>query len=166
MPCYSNCRYTSFGPYYPCPVTTSVCNCSENTVVNPALTENFIFLILSSPTPIESESTIPVVLSSFGGSGITLPETGVVGLVPGTYQATYNVTSIIGADGENSFALTLNGSVIAPSVSRTEGTSGENSSLTNSVIFSVTENSELRLINNGDETVTVNLANLTVRRIS
>ena len=166
MACISNCRYTNFGPYYPCDVTTCGCNCAGNTVVNPTISEDFIFLTLVTPTEIDSGDLIPLTLSLSGGSGITLTDPGVVSLAPGTYQATYNVSSEIGADGVNSFAFELNGSVIASSATEVQGSVGNNVSQTSSVVFTITENGELRLINNGSETVTVNIANLTIRRIS
>ena len=166
MACFSNCRYTRNGPYYPCQVTTSFCNCTGNSVINPVSTESFAFLSLVSPATVDCEEIVPVALSSSGGSGITSTESGVVNLTPGTYQATFNVTSEIGASGENNFALSVNDEVLSSSISQVQGTIGNVESVSNSVVITISESSTLNLINNGTDEVTISNANLFVRRIS
>jgi len=166
MPRISNCRYTKFGPYYPCNVTTSGCSCAGNNVVNPVINEEYVFMVLTETTTVASGDIIPVALTNFAGNAITSTEAGIVNMIPGTYQATFNVTSEIGAGGENSFALSLNDTVISVSSTSEEGSVGSVSSVSNSIIFSVTENSTLSLINNGSDTVNVQRANLTVRKIN
>lgn len=166
MACFSNCRYNNFGPYYPCNVTTCGCNCSANNVVNPQVVQSYAFLALTTTTNVASGALVPVALVASSGTGITSATAGEVTLTPGTYQAFYNVTSEIGENGTNSFALSLDGTIIGNSVSSVSGTAGQTGALSNSVIFTVASNGTLRLVNNGEDAVDVIVANLTVRRIN
>ena len=166
MACFNTNTNNCFGPYYPCPVFCCRCECSSNSVVNPPIEDSFAFLSLDTTTTVSSGGIVPLTLSSSGGSSITSTTVGEVVLAVGTYQATYNINSVIGASGTNSFGLTLNGTTIASSISNTTSTVGSAISNTNSVVFTVATPSVLRLINLGTDTVVVSNANLFIRKIN
>ena len=168
MACFNSRRYSCFGPYYPCPISCCSCRCCNNIVQNPVVvTTNLAFFALTTATAVDSGVLIPVTLITNVGTSITSPTAGTINLTPGTYEATYNVNSIIGASGTNSFGLQLGGTTIPASVSSVTGVVGDNSTVSDSVVFTVaTSGSALTLNNLGADTIDVNVANLTIRKIS
>jgi len=168
MACLNSRRNNCFGPSTPCPVVCCSCtDCCENNVQNPpVITSTIAFFSLTTPTAILSVGVVPVTLVLNSGNGVTSPSVGTASLTAGTYEVSYNVTSIIGEDGINSFGLVLGGSVIPSSVASVDGATGDLATISNSVVFSTTGTQSLTLNNLGDDTITVNVANLTIRKIS
>ncbi len=168
MACFISNRHSCVGPYYPCPISCCSCSrCCSNIVQNPpVVATNLAFFALTTTTSVASGAIVPVSLVSNFGTAITSSSVGTATLSAGTYEATYNVVSVLGGNGTNSFGLQLNGAIIPASVSTTEGTAGEVSTVSNSVVFTVSATGTLTLNNLGSETVDVNVANLTIRKIS
>ncbi len=168
MACFNSRRYSCFGPYYPCPISCCSFRCCNNVVQNPiVVTINLAFFALTATTAVDSGAIIPVTLITNIGTAITSPSAGTINLTPGTYEATYNVSSTIGASGTNSFGLQLGGTTIPASVTSVTGTAGAVATVSDSVVFTVaTSGTALTLNNLGVDTVDVNVANLTIRKIS
>ena len=166
MACFTTGGHNCFGPYYPCQVWTSVSRCDSNTVVNPVIVPNFAFFTLASSVTVTSGGVVPLALVSSSGTAITLTTVGEITLAVGTYAVNYNISSILGASGSNSFGLTLNGVTIPASVTSVTGSAGDSASLSNSVIITVTSPSALRIVNLGTDAVVVNMANLFVQKLS
>ena len=165
MACFNSVRSNCQGPYYPCPVCCCACNCSSNSVVNPVIESSFAFLNLPTTATVASGATVPVAIVFNNGTSIIATTTGEVNLAVGTYQLTYNVTSVVGASGTNSFGISINGATFSPSITTVSGTAGETVSVSNGVIISVVNPSVIRLVNLGTDDVSVTRANLTIRKI-
>lgn len=168
MACFISRRYNCYGPYYPCPISCCSCNCCcSNVVQNPiVVTINLAFLSLTTVTEVASGGVVPVTLVSNVGTAITSTTPGVVNLSAGSYEVSYNVNSLIGSSGTNSFGLQLNGTSVPASISIATGTVGATTTQTNTSVITATSPSTLSLVNLGADTVDVNLANLTIRKIS
>ena len=76
------------------------------------------------------------------------------------------MTSEISAGGTNTFGLVLGGTTIPASTTATTGNAGAQRADSNRVIFTVGTPTTLSLNNLGADDVTVNNANLTIRKIS
>ena len=135
-------------------------------MVNPPIVPSLAFFSLTTPTEVASTAVVPVPLVSVTGTAISSPTPGTATLTAGTYEVSYAVTSVIGASGTNSFGLELNGTVVPASVTTATGTAGDTSTLTDSVIITVPSSTNLTLNNLGADSVTVNVANMTIRKIS
>lgn len=168
MACLNSYRKNCYGPSTPCPVVCCSCtNCCENLVQNPPTsTTNIAFFTLSTPTIVVIDSIVPVTLVFNAGTAIASPSVGNVVLATGTYEVSYNVTSVLGEDGTNSFGILLGGVVVPASIGSASGEAGDIVSISNSVILSVDSSTALTLNNLGDDTVTINVANLTIRKIN
>lgn len=163
----TNSSYRCSHSCYPCSIffTNSNCNCQTGSVVNPVITPSLAFLALTTPTEVAIGAVVPVALISNSGTAITSTTPGTATLAAGTYEVFYNVTSEIGASGTNSFGLILGGTTIPASVSSVAGTAGAQATVSNNVIFTVGSPTTLSLTNLGADAVTVNNANLTIRKI-
>ncbi len=163
----NNSHYCS-SSCYPCPIfySDNRCNCQTGSIVNPVVLPSLAFFALTTATEVVAGGIVPVTLVLNTGTAISSTTPGVANLTTGTYQAFYNVTSEIGAGGTNTFGLVLGGTTIPASTSTTTGTAGAQSTVSNSVIFTVGTPTTLSLNNLGADDVTVNNANLTIRKIS
>ena len=168
MACFISNRNSCFGPYYPCPISCCSCRCCcANIVQNPSIsTINLAFFALTTPTTVASGAVVPMPLVSSVGTSITSTTPGTANLTPGTYEVTYSVTSVIGASGTNSFGLELGGTILPASVTTVTGVVGDTETVSGSAVLTVTATSTLSLNNLGADAVDVNVANMTIRKIS
>jgi len=163
----NNSHYCS-SSCYPCPIffSNNRCNCQSGSIVNPVILPSLAFFVLTTAAEVPAGDVVPLTLVSNSGTAISSTTEGFANLATGTYEAFYNVTSEIGASGANTFGLSLGGTTIPASTSTTTGAAGGQTTVSNSVVFTVGTPTTLALNNLGIDTVTVNNANLTIRKIS
>ena len=164
----TNRSYRCSSSCYPCPIfySNNNCNCQTGAVVNPVVLPSFAFFSLTIPTEVTAGAEVPLALVTNSGTAISSTTAGFATLATGTYEAIYSVTSEIGAGGVNTFGLSLGGTTIPASVSTSTGAAGAQTTVGNSVIFTVGTPTTLALNNLAVDTVTVNNANLTIRKIN
>lgn len=169
------CLFSTNRPYrcssscYPCPIfynNNCNCNCQAGSVTNPVVLPSFAFFSLTTATAVDAGDIVPVALVTNSGTAISSTTPGVATLSAGTYEAIYSVTSEIGAGGANTFGLSLGGTTIPATVSVATGTAGAQTTVGNTAIFTLGTPTTLSLNNLGADTVTVNNANLTIRKIN
>lgn len=165
-----NCNFNGCfsGSYYPRRVFTSNCNtgaCSGARIINPAVPLEFAVFKLVDPVVVSSEDNIPVSREVFSGTAVTDGGNGEVELTAGSYRVSYNVLSEIPDNGEVRTILQLNDVDISTTESVVSGSAGEEFSLSNQTILTLTEAQILTLVNNTDQPVNIISANISVNKL-
>ena len=154
---------------HPCPLycpsfTTS---CRENIVVNPVLSESFGFFNNTAVGAVESGATIPLALIQGRGTSITgsSTTTGAINLLPGTYEVAYFAEGTVPESGVISIQLELNEVVVSGSTISQTLPAGSGTTLTQTIVINVPQESTLELVNNSVDTTTYANASVFIRRL-
>lgn len=159
---WNNCRCN-----HPCPIFCGRLVSCTNDIINPVITNSFGFFNNTTTQTIAAFSTIPVNFVLGEGTSIS-PSTDVAGavqLAAGTYEVSYFAEVVLPESGTAEIALELNGATVIGSPVTETGTSGEILTLTQTVMITMTQTSILELVNNTSNSVVVNLASLSIKRL-
>ena len=146
-----------------CPASR-FCSCS-NEVVNPIDVSSFGFFRNTAVGTVGANAIIPLAIVQGGGAGISATGGGAIALAAGIYEVTYFANGTIPASGTLSIKLRLNGVDVAGSVISDTQTTGNVSSLTQTVVITVSQAGIIELANNSTDEVTFTVGSLFVRRI-
>ncbi len=169
MPCNFNFNQCFTGCSYPRPIFTcyqnfiSLFNQSGNTIIQPVIeSSSTIGEIATSQTVAAGGVVIPSISFS-QGSAISYDNLGTFTLINGRYIVSYNLSGNISANGLNSYAIYLDGNILAASSAVASGTIGSGASVSGSSLVQITaptgaitiRNTNLnpQLINSGSITI-------------
>jgi len=150
---------------HPCPIYCRAVRSCENIVVNPIINTGFGFFNNTDVGAIASNARIP--LSFVQGEGTTITSSqavlGAISLSAGTYQITYFANGEVPASGTMSIKLRFNGVDVSGSILEATLPTGEQTTLTQTIVLTVSQTSTLELVNNSADNTIFSLASMFVQ---
>ena len=152
---------------HPCPIFCRRLRACTNDVVNPNLNGNFAFFNNTAVQTVGAFATIPVFFVLGEGTSVTSSsvENGTVNLAQGTYEISYFANVVIPASGTANIALALNNAIVSGSSVEVTGEMGEVRPVSQTIMLTVSQASTLKLLNNSNGSVTINLANQSIKKM-
>ena len=169
MPCNLNFNQCFSGCSYPSPIFNCFQNFlsqysqSENTIVNPIIEASNTISEIATTQTIAADGNVIPTLSFSRGSAISYDSAGTFTLINGRYLINYNLSGDISVNGQNSYAIYLDGNILPSSASVSSGTIGNSATVSGGSFVQITAptgaitirntNSNSQLVNSGSVTI-------------
>ena len=152
---------------YPRQIFTCNCGnqrCGGGRVINPEIPAEFGVFEVEGVT-VDSGANIPLTQTNLSGTAITEGGGGQVNLTAGNYRVSYNALFVVPNAGQVRTVLRLDGVNISTTESVITDTAGQQNSVSNQIIITVTGNQVLTFVNFSEDAVEFLSANLSIDKL-